>query len=435
LAAEGSLATKLASEDSIEKARAIAAEGSLATKLASEDSIEKARAIAAEGAISGSLVAEVSNRVADVNAEETRALAAEGVLDGKINTEKGRVDAILLASDADKDSFAEIVTLINSVDATNDQAFAGYVTSNNAALSTEVSNRVADVNAEESRAIVAEGSLATKLASEDSIEKARAIAAEGSLATKLASEDSIEKARAIAAEGVLTSALSTEVVNRVADVDAEETRALAAESALDGKISSEKSIAAVEVSTEKARAIAAEGVLTSALSTEVVNRVADVDAEEARAIAAEGVLTSALSAEVSNRIAGDLGLDNKIADVLSNTDITKIDSFTEVVSSMDKLTGIDGNLIDYIKAVMPTMAINVEITATEAAVGYAFANPTYAGTELVHLNGLMQVEGQDYMLNAGGDIEFYDAPRAGSRFSVYGVLKTAEAASLPNPTY
>ena len=281
---------------------------------------------------------------------------------------------------------------------------------------------------EESRALSAEvllqnniDTLETNAAdytdAEVSIEKARAIAAEGSLATKLASEDSIEKARAIAAEGVLTSALSTEVVNRTADVDAEESRAIAAEGVIAGDL------AAYEVSND------------AALSTEVVNRTADVDAEEARAIAAEGVLTSALSAEVSNRIAGDLGLDNKIVNILSNTDITKIDSFTEVVSSMDKLTGIDGNLIDYIKAVMPTMAINVEITATEAAVGYAFANPTYAGTELVHLNGLMQVEGQDYMLNAGGDIEFYDAPRAGSRFSVYGVLKTAEAASLPNPTY
>mgnify|MGYP001082311623 CR=1 FL=1 len=44
-----------------------------------------------------------------------------------------KLDAILLSSDADKDSFAEIVTLINSVDTTNDQAFAGFVTSSNAA--------------------------------------------------------------------------------------------------------------------------------------------------------------------------------------------------------------------------------------------------------------------------------------------------------------
>ena len=49
-------------------------------------------------------------------------------VDSRILTEKGRVDAILLASDADKDSFAEIVSLINSVDTTNDNTFASFYT-------------------------------------------------------------------------------------------------------------------------------------------------------------------------------------------------------------------------------------------------------------------------------------------------------------------
>jgi len=55
-------------------------------------------------------------------------------VDERISTEKGRVDAILLSSDADKDSFAEIVTLINSVDTTNDSVFGGFVTSSNQRL-------------------------------------------------------------------------------------------------------------------------------------------------------------------------------------------------------------------------------------------------------------------------------------------------------------
>jgi hypothetical protein len=49
-------------------------------------------------------------------------------VDSRITTEKGRVDAILLAADADKDSFAEIVTLINSVDLSNDTTFASFYT-------------------------------------------------------------------------------------------------------------------------------------------------------------------------------------------------------------------------------------------------------------------------------------------------------------------
>lgn len=67
--------------------------------------------------------------------------AIDADLQGQIDTEKNRIDAILLASDADKDSFAEIVSLINSVDTTNDNAFASYVLSNDAALAQEVSDR------------------------------------------------------------------------------------------------------------------------------------------------------------------------------------------------------------------------------------------------------------------------------------------------------
>ena len=87
--------------------------------------------------------------------EKNRAEAAEGVLTSSINTEKGRIDAILLAADADKDSFAEIVSLINSVDTTNDSAFASYVLSNDAALASEIS-----------RAQGAESTISSNLSSE-----------------------------------------------------------------------------------------------------------------------------------------------------------------------------------------------------------------------------------------------------------------------------
>lgn len=57
-------------------------------------------------------------------------------LDSKINIEKNRLDAILLSADADKDSFAEIVSLINSVDTTNDNAFAAFYTASTGRLSS-----------------------------------------------------------------------------------------------------------------------------------------------------------------------------------------------------------------------------------------------------------------------------------------------------------
>lgn len=55
-------------------------------------------------------------------------------LQNAIDTEKARIDAILLTADADKDSFAEIVSLINSIDTDNDTAFASFYTASNGRL-------------------------------------------------------------------------------------------------------------------------------------------------------------------------------------------------------------------------------------------------------------------------------------------------------------
>lgn len=60
----------------------------------------------------------------------------------RVNTQKFRIDSILSASDADKDSFAEIVTLINSVDTESDTAFANYAQTNDA-RSTSLENNLA----------------------------------------------------------------------------------------------------------------------------------------------------------------------------------------------------------------------------------------------------------------------------------------------------
>lgn len=160
-------------------------------------------------------------------------------LQSAINTEKARIDAILSAADADKDSFAEIVSLINSVDASNDSAFAGYVTSNNAALAQEVSDRTA-------------------------------------ADTTLQSNIDAEETRAMAAEAVNAAAIAQEVTDRTADVNAEETRALAAEATLTSNLSA-----------EVARATAAELANDSAITAEVARATAAESALSARVTALE----------------------------------------------------------------------------------------------------------------------------------------------------
>ena len=61
--------------------------------------------------------------------------SASQTLQSAIDVEKGRVDAILALSDEDKNSLKELVDLVTSIDTENDQAFAGYVLSNDARVS------------------------------------------------------------------------------------------------------------------------------------------------------------------------------------------------------------------------------------------------------------------------------------------------------------
>jgi len=106
--AESTLQTNIDNEIT----RAQSAETVLQTKI--DDEVN--RAIIVEGDINNLQTNSKSNLVSAIN---------ENV--ESINIEKGRIDSILSASEADKDSFAEIVTLINSVDIENDNVFANYV--------------------------------------------------------------------------------------------------------------------------------------------------------------------------------------------------------------------------------------------------------------------------------------------------------------------
>ncbi len=126
---------------------AVAAEAALRSSgdstLTSSLNSEISRATAAEGVIAANLAQEIIDRAAAVSSEASARSSADTTLDGKITTEKGRIDAILSASQADKDSFAEIVSLINSVDLTNDNALASAISSINDDIAAEETARIA----------------------------------------------------------------------------------------------------------------------------------------------------------------------------------------------------------------------------------------------------------------------------------------------------
>jgi chromosome segregation ATPase len=114
-----------------------AADATLTSDLAAEIS----RAQGAEIDLADDIAAETSARQSAISSAVSTLEAADTALDGKITVEKGRIDAILSAASADKDSFAEIVTLINSVDLTNDDALAAAILSINDDIAAEETAR------------------------------------------------------------------------------------------------------------------------------------------------------------------------------------------------------------------------------------------------------------------------------------------------------
>ena len=136
----------------------VSTSGSVAFDIAAEAQIRDNADVAHTNAITLlNASASTSGSIAfDIAAEETRALGIEGGLRTDVDSAQGDIDAILSASAADKDSFAEIVTFINSVDTANDSAFGGHVTAYNtkmglldgidAGLRTDVDSAQAELN-------------------------------------------------------------------------------------------------------------------------------------------------------------------------------------------------------------------------------------------------------------------------------------------------
>jgi hypothetical protein len=142
--------------------------------------------------------------------------------------------------------------------------------------------------------------------------------------------------------------------------------------------------------------------INTQISVEASTRLADdaklqeaIDAEIARATFAESSLEAALSTEV--------------AYLISNTDLTAIDSFQEVSDKLATLT----------ETYMKKVSVSGMVNGTNKV--FTFAG-ILNGSDAVYYNGLLQEAGVDYTMGVMGDsIEFTDAPKAGSKVVIYGV--------------
>jgi hypothetical protein len=354
-------------------------------------------------------------------------------------------------------------------------------------LSSEVSARIADVDAEQSRAESAELVLTNSISTEVSN---RVVAIDAEASSRIAGDLSLQNQIDFITSNIDPVAIDslTEIVSAFQSADGN----------LNGAITGLSYSISVSLSEEVSRAQSAETVLTNDLSTEVSNRIADVDTEESRAISVEAVLSNDLSAEVSNRISGDASLEAEITALPDVDDLTievdasnliklkdtvaaptsgtrtfdgvlalssapasfnNLDLVTkEYVASIEAvlstdisaevsraesaelaldgridnaLSNVDFTQIDSLSEVLNTFYQKVTYTGAINGTNDAYT-PGYLlndGSESVFLNGLLQDRGTDYSVTlTNGKVSaviFNDVPQAGDKINVYGITNTS----------
>jgi hypothetical protein len=298
-------------------------------------SAEQAIRVAAEAAIqldvdNNELDADASfaSATTDRAAIRSEFAAADVTLTSGLAAETARVDAILLASTADKDSFAEIVTLINSVDTDNDDALAAVIIDLNA--------EIAATNADILAAATARGVIQADV-------DANEVSSDASFAS--ASNDrGLIRTQYAAADAALQASLNTEVANIMgdlglvqADVDGNEADADASFVAA----STDRALVRTELAAEATTARAAEAANASAINAEEVRAgIAEVananaiNAEAVRAGAAEVANANAISAEAVTARAAEAANADAITAITAGADVD-LDSLLELVTAYE----------------------------------------------------------------------------------------------------
>jgi len=333
---------------------------------------EMLRAQEAEGVINESIDSLENALTAEINATNSDVTR----IDANVSTEKARIDAILLASDADKDSFAEIVSVINAVDLTNDNAVAQVILDLNAEISAtnsdfvrveaNLSAEIAATNADVEGINASVDSLEVALAAEISATNADFVSVEGKL--------SAETSRATAAELTLTNdlaALSTEVVDEVASIDARL-----------GAVSGDL----VETVDSLELALSAEIVATNADFTSVDTRATNIETLNNAQNDSIDSLEVALAAEISATNADFVSVEGKVTSLegLIDAEVVSLEGFIDgEVTSIDARISTEKGRIDAILlasdadkdsfAEIVSLINSVDTTNDDAFASYALA--------------------------------------------------------------
>jgi len=254
--------------------------------------------------------------------------AVDTALSAEIVTEKERVDAILESAEADKDSFAEIVSLINAVDTENDNAFASFV------LRTDKSiDSLELVDADLQRQITSNDSDILGLEGDITSLDTRVLGVEGDLASEIE--------RATGRENAIEAALNAEIAATNADfinVNASIDSLEVVDNGFAGNITSlDTRVSGVEgdLQAEIDRATTVENKISEALAAEIAETAAEQAVQNASIDsleAADAGLSSSIEEEARLRAAADLALGSRIdANDLDNANLTLSVNSLEVV--------------------------------------------------------------------------------------------------------
>jgi len=291
----------------------------------------------------------------------------DGKLSAEIVTEKERVDAILEASTADKDSFAEIVSLINAVDTENDSAFASFVLRTDKSIDslelvdadlqgqitsndTDILGLQGDVTSLDTRVLGVEGDLAAEITRagnrEDAIEAALNAEIATTGAEQLAQDASINSLEAAdVAFGEDVTSLDTRVTGVEGDLAAEIDRATGVENKISEALAAEIAETAAEQAVQDAS-------INSLESADTAFEAALGEEEKAR-VAADVALGSRIDANdldnanltlsvnslevVDGELASDIATEKSRIDAILAASTADKDSFAEIVSLINSV--------------------------------------------------------------------------------------------------
>jgi hypothetical protein len=357
----GSIETTVSTKESMAESR----ENSIDSKLSSAISSEASSRVSKDGSLEFVISEAKTSINTAMTAEASSRVSGDVSLATAINTEKGRIDAILDGSTVNLDQFAEIVSFVNGIDLENDNALLSAVTSIGIAIDDEETARE---NAD------------------DSLESAL-----GSAALSLNGKINTEISNRENAEDSLELVIST---NKLESDQADQSLATALGSTelfLNGKIN-----------TETTNRVSADDSLESALESAQLFLNGKINTEISRAEAAEDSLEAALSTEVAN--------------LLANTDLTAIDSFSEVVSELETVN----NMIDVINnTYFKKVSVSGLVNGTNK--NFTLASAVRPNSETIYYNGLLQEEGVDYTISGGVNVQFTYTPKMGGKVTAYGV--------------